>query len=75
LALAGAAYFLGNEKTTVPLEGSKATGIISGYSLWPWGAFDWKPRELRRDLVRGCALGIAGGELADRNSKQKRRSF
>ena len=36
--------------------------------FWPWSKYWWKPRygDRRRDLVRGCALGIAEGEKFDR---------
>jgi hypothetical protein len=38
---------------------------------WPWERRWWKPRGMRRDLVRGCALAIAEGEKLDRNRKAK----
>ncbi len=50
LARAGACYFLGGEP---------------GRALWPF-LDGYKPDndDMRRDLVRGCALGLAAGELA-----------
>jgi hypothetical protein len=64
LAAAGAAYLLhaGTQSKTVPHE-------------WPLRPELWKPYGVRRDLVRGVALGIAEGEKFDRSRKQKRRSF
>lgn len=55
LAAAGATYLLnaGTASETVP-------------STWPWADF-YKPKGVRRDLVRGCALGIAEGEARDRD--------
>ena len=38
---------------------------------WPWDWDWWKPDGFRRDLVKGCALGIAEGEKFDRNRKRK----
>jgi len=38
---------------------------------WPWSWEWWKPAGFRRDLVKGCALGIAEGEKFDRNRKRK----
>jgi hypothetical protein len=69
LARAGAAYLLGGEETKVGGNGVLPQRF-TGFLLWPWNRESWKPRELRRDLVRGCALGIAAGELADRNRKK-----
>jgi hypothetical protein len=42
---------------------------------WPLQDELWKPNGLRRDLVRGVALGIAEGNKFDRSRKSKRRSF
>jgi hypothetical protein len=66
LARAGAAYLLGGDETKVGGNGVLPQRF-TGFLLWPWDRDSWKPRELRRDLVRGCALGISAGELADRN--------
>jgi hypothetical protein len=41
-------------------------------ALWPWAWEFWKPRDLRRDLVRGCALGIAEGNKFDRQGRKRR---
>ena len=62
LGRAGACYIVhaGTASQTVPHE-------------FPWEASWWKPYGVRRDLVRGCALGIAEGEKFDRNRKQGRR--
>lgn len=64
LARAGAMYLLhaGTQSTTVPRE-------------FPWERDWWKPRDYRRDLVRGVALGIADGNRFDRMRKPVRRSF
>jgi hypothetical protein len=47
---------------------------VSGRLLWPWEIDWWKPQEFRRNLVRGCALGVAEGEKYERSRKTKRRS-
>lgn len=39
--------------------------------IWPWADEWWKPADFRRDLVRGCALGIAEIEKFDRNRRVK----
>lgn len=61
LAEAGGCYLLyaGNQ-VKVPID-------------WPWEDSWWKPRDFRRDLVRGVALGIAEGEKYDRERKPKPR--
>ncbi|MDP1866971.1 MAG: hypothetical protein Q8L13_11610 [Bradyrhizobium sp.] len=68
LAQAGAAYFIGDATRAVDAAGKPIP--ISGNGLWPW-TDGYKPQALRRDLVRGCALGIAAGELADRSRKPR----
>lgn len=72
LAQAGAAYLIGARRFVVTdYEADESDVPVSGRILWPWGIDWWKPDTLRRDLVRGCALAIAAGELAD-NRKAKR---
>lgn len=41
--------------------------------LWPWEREWWKPRpdDRRRDLVRGCALGVAEGEHMERRRRRR----
>jgi hypothetical protein len=60
LAAAGATYLLhaGTASATIP-------------ATWPW-ADGFNPKDVRRDLVRGVALGIAEGESWDRNRKRGR---
>jgi AcrR family transcriptional regulator len=62
LAAAGAAYLLhaGTSSKTVPHE-------------WPWTGDWWKPKDYRRNLVRGVALAIKEGEKFDRNRKETKR--
>lgn len=62
LAAAGASYLLhaGTGSQTTPHE-------------WPWRAEEWKPYGIRRDLVRGVALGIAEGDKFDRARKTTNR--
>lgn len=36
--------------------------------FWPWGDAHWKPKDVRRDLVRAAALLIAEIERLDRKS-------
>lgn len=59
IAEAGAAYLMnaGNKNFTP--------------SCWPWGREWFKPAGFRRDLVKGCALGIAEGEKHDRNRRKR----
>lgn len=68
LAQAGAAYLIG--QSTAPVNSAGGIIPIRGSVLWPWRD-GYKPDTLRRDLVRGCALGIAAGELADRSRRRK----
>lgn len=70
LAQAGAAYLIGPERRErVDYEADESIVTIGGRLLWPW-ALDWlKWKERRRNLVRGCALGIAEGEKHDRSRK------
>lgn len=39
-------------------------------SLWPWLNKWWKPDEVRRDLVKGCALISAEGDKFDRSKRK-----
>jgi hypothetical protein len=74
LAQAGAAYLIGPDRYTLTdYEADEDEVPVSGRLIWPWALEYWKPREPRRNLVRGCALGIAAGELADAQRKTKRR--
>jgi hypothetical protein len=59
LARAGAAYLAHGNPGHPPPD------------FWPWEPEWWKPRDVRRNLVRGCALGIAEGERFDRLRKRK----
>lgn len=63
LALAGAAYLV-----------SGAGEPRRADRIWPWNRTWWKPDVLRprRDLVRGCALGISEIEKLDRTKKVRR---
>ena len=64
LAAAGAAYLLScgaGKKNNPPI-------------CWRWHKRFWNPKDIRRDLVRGMALGLAGLELLDRSRKPKRRT-
>lgn len=76
IAQAGAAYLFGADRQVlIDYElADEPTVYIGGRLLWPWSIDTWKPRETRRNLVRGCALGIAAGELNDIESKIKRPS-
>lgn len=61
LGEAGAMYVLhaGTESMTAPHH-------------WPWDDAWWKPKGMRRDLVRGCALIVAEGDKFDRDRKRGR---
>lgn len=64
LAAAGAAYLTTNQSTgswNDPPE------------LWPWSLAHWNPKDLRRNLVRGLALGLAELEKFDRKGRHKGR--
>lgn len=37
---------------------------------WPWSPEWWKPKDPRRDLIRGIALLIAEAERRDRQEAQ-----
>lgn len=71
LAQAGAAYLLGQHSIFCERWQDGKTVEVSGRLVWPWDVDWWKPSGLRRDLVKGCALGIAEGEKFDRNRKRK----
>ena len=67
LAQAGAAYLIGpDRKTYTDYEGDEEAVTVSGRLIFPWDIEWWKPKEYRRNLVRGCALAIAEGERFDR---------
>jgi hypothetical protein len=40
---------------------------------WPWGRKWWKPKSVRRDLVRAAALIVAEIERLDRADEQQAR--
>lgn len=77
LALAGAAYAVGERRALLHLE--DADGIrnltrtipFTGRMIWPWSRGWWKPDHDRRNLVKACALIIAEGEKFDRNRKRR----
>lgn len=84
LARAGAAYLYAGSLTSPILRerlkgpggpiGSDTWNVVK--SLWPWDWGWWKPDrddDVRRDLVRGVALGLAEGERFDRQRKSSRR--
>lgn len=52
-----------------------ADGAVTIRRLWPWDWEFWKPKadDRRRDLVRGCALGLAEGEKLERKRRLRRR--
>jgi hypothetical protein len=67
LARAGAAYLLGPERSTyTDYEADEVAVQLSGRTIFPWEQEWWKPKEYRRNLIRGCALAIAEGERFDR---------
>lgn len=61
LAVAGACYALYTD--AYPNEGEPPP-------QWPWEAEWWKPKDYRRDLVRGAALLIAEIERIDRSPRR-----
>lgn len=72
LALAAAAYLIGPERFTVTdYEADENAVPCSGRLVWPWELDALKFQNFRRDAVRGCALGLAAGELADRHRQRK----
>lgn len=66
LGAAGASYFLSARRTFRGLDNHMPPGC------WPWARLAWKPKadDVRRDIVRGVALGLAELELFDRVSKR-----
>jgi hypothetical protein len=38
---------------------------------WPWSPEWWNPKDTRRDLIRGCALGLAEGDRFDRARRKR----
>jgi hypothetical protein len=62
---------LGQAGATYLLSAGDGRASHNVPALWPWSPDWWKPAGFRRDLVKGCALGIAEGEKFDR-SKSKR---
>ncbi|GEC15174.1 DUF7220 family protein [Nitrobacter winogradskyi] len=71
LAHAGAAYL--KQADCHLIEGADVGRNAKFYlpHFWPWEIEWWKPTGFRRDLVKGCALGIAEGEKFDRNRSRK----
>lgn len=73
MALAAAAY-AGNAGTAMLDE---TRDIVSAHmyaksrDLWPWDRQLWKPKSVRRDLVRAAALIIAEIERLDRKSARE----
>jgi len=65
LALAGASYALSDQP-----KFSGAT-VTQPPPYWPWSFADWKPKDRRRDLVRGAALLLAEIERLDRAAAVK----
>lgn len=68
LANAGAAYALNARRTSVSGPGRADRAP----ECWPWDETWWNPKDVRRDLVRGCALVVAEGERFDRLRKSRR---
>lgn len=66
LALAGACYAI--QVASGHVEHSN--DLIE--RLWPWERSWWKPADVRRMLVKSCALLIAEGERYDRKRKRRR---
>jgi hypothetical protein len=62
LAAAAAAYL-----TTFQSQGMRAGPPIG----WPWARSFWNPKDVRRNLVRGLALGLAELERFDRMCRRK----
>lgn len=68
LARAACAYLVGPNSLTF---NAPVKSFVTGYMLWPWRDDEFKPDALRDDLVRGAALALAAGDLADRQRKNK----
>lgn len=66
IAKAGAAYLL-----------HAAAGGLSRRppDCWPWNRRWFKPDGFRRELVKGCALGVAEGEKFDRARRKRPRKL
>jgi hypothetical protein len=74
LAAAGAAYALTSRARRRGQAGPSYDGAVLDWEMtcWPWSRDWWKPRDNRRDLVRGAALIIAEGEKFDRSRTRVR---
>jgi hypothetical protein len=62
LAAAGAAYLLTRQ--------SQASSDVPP-DFWPWEREFWNPKDVRRNLVRGMALGLAELEKLDRVGRRQ----
>lgn len=69
---------LDDERDSLVLAAAGASyAVAAGLDLrsppptWPWDRHEWKPYNLRRDLIRACALIIAEGERADRRKNTR----
>lgn len=77
LALAGAAYAIGEHRALLYLEDDAGkrdpvrTIPFTGRMVWPWSRGWWKPDGDRRNLVKSAALIIAEGEKFDRSRKAR----
>lgn len=67
LATAGAAYLLTARSAEV------GGAPIDPADLCPWNDDWWKPVDVRRNLVKGCALGLAELDRLDRMRGRKGR--
>ena len=61
LAAGGAAYLIAAYDPPAPVAPD----------CWRWDDHWWNPKDPRRNLVRGCALGMAEGNKFDRARKRK----
>jgi len=74
LATAGACYSLGRKHVHIPRPiCGRYFGFFAGWTTagrnkitWPWDPKWWKPKSVRRDLVRAAALIIAEIDRLDR---------
>lgn len=71
LGAAGASYLL-SAQCTLRDDWPAGAGLAPP-RFWPWSRFDFKPKrdDVRRDLVRGVALGLAELERFDRMRKRR----
>jgi hypothetical protein len=74
MALAASCYAFNAGRRQRFQDAPDLTAAAAKSSGWPWDAAYWKPKNLRRDLVRAGALILAEIERLDRLEDRRRES-